>query len=298
MMNFNEFVNDVTNKVAERLGKEMKTQTAHKNNREVTGITYKECEENIVPIVYLDDVYNLYKEKEDMEYIINNVVDIFNNAKTPDISIDNMFEDKSKIVLQLINTEANKEELDSLPHREFFDMSIIYRFVVSKSIEGLQTVKINNDVMKTMGITEEELFELAKENTKVMLSSVIHNFGNIIGPMLGLDSSDVDEANKMMIITNNENTWGATNIIYDSVLEEVAEELGGDYYILPSSIHEVLAVPAKGMEDRQDEFVSMVREINLSSVAVQDRLSNQVFMYNAEGKYLVRVSDGEQLSVA
>ena len=72
-------------------------------------------------------------------------------------------------------------------------------------------------------------------------------------------------------------------IAYPGFLQEAAEKLGGDYYILPSSVHEVLFLPQKGGEDYR-ELEMTVREINDTQVAPQDRLSDKVYHYDSRDR--------------
>ena len=54
------------------------------------------------------------------------------------------------------------------------------------------------------------------------------------------------------------------------------------YFMLPSSIHEVIAVPA-GDKDYRD-LESMVKQINMMQVAKEEQLSDHVYHYDAKEK--------------
>ena len=60
----------------------------------------------------------------------------------------------------------------------------------------------------------------------------------------------------------------------------MAEKIGSDLYILPSSIHEVIAVSTDF--GSPDELAEMVYEINMDQVDINDRLSNQVYCYDKD----------------
>lgn len=81
----------------------------------------------------------------------------------------------------------------------------------------------------------------------------------------------------MFVITNTKNINGAAAILYDDVLHELANNLESDLYLIPSSIHDIVAIPAEG---DPDELSGMVADINKTQVCTQERLSDNVYFYN------------------
>ena len=63
-------------------------------------------------------------------------------------------------------------------------------------------------------------------------------------------------------------------------MNEIVETFG-EFFILPSSIHEVLIVPAKpGMT--AENLENIVREVNTTQVQLEDKLSDYVYIYSME----------------
>ena len=89
------------------------------------------------------------------------------------------------------------------------------------------------------------------------------------------------------VCTNESKHHGASALMYPNFMDEVADKLGGDFYIIPSSIHETLLFPAKDVENYHD-LEAMVREVNETQVAPEERLSDNVYHYDAEAKVFVR----------
>ena len=89
------------------------------------------------------------------------------------------------------------------------------------------------------------------------------------------------------VCTNESKHHGASVLMYPDFMDEVADKLGGDFYIIPSSIHETLLFPAKDVENYHD-LEAMVREVNETQVAPEERLSDNVYHYDAEAKVFVR----------
>ena len=83
----------------------------------------------------------------------------------------------------------------------------------------------------------------------------------------------------MLVATTQEVFMGAAVIQYPGFMEQAAEQIGGDFFVLPSSIHEVLLIPDDGKADFH-ELAAMVQSINETQVAPADRLSDNVYHYD------------------
>ena len=87
---------------------------------------------------------------------------------------------------------------------------------------------------------------------------------------------------EMIVITNQLGVNGAAAFFYPDSMDKISEQLGGNFFMLPSSIHEVIAVPT-GDKDYRD-LESMVKQINMMQVAKEEQLSDHVYHYDAKEK--------------
>lgn len=78
-------------------------------------------------------------------------------------------------------------------------------------------------------------------------------------------------------------------MLYENELHKLSVQLGTDLFILPSSIHEVIAIPADDL--KPEELAQTVSEINMGQVALGERLSNQVYYYDKELRKLSLATD-------
>ena len=85
----------------------------------------------------------------------------------------------------------------------------------------------------------------------------------------------------MYVLTNRQRLNGACCILYQDVLKQVAGRLGDSLYILPSSIHEVIAIPASASGNPK-ELSQLVQEINIAEVAPEEVLSDHAYYYDRE----------------
>lgn len=89
---------------------------------------------------------------------------------------------------------------------------------------------------------------------------------------------------KMYVLSNKLKNYGAACIAYPYILDMLAGVLKENFYVLPSSVHEVIIVP-ESSQIRQSELERMVREINETQVPEEEILSNHAYFYYAqEGK--------------
>jgi len=224
-------------------------------------------------------MYEEFKRSGDLEATLKEFAGIYAEAvdKMPPIPV-NLLADgaKDKIYMVIINTESNKDILKDVPHREVNDTSVIYRIMVSEDEKGIGSALITNHIAEKLGMDEEQLFGIAAGNTPKLFPPVVKPMSQVIFGMLTEDGSmpkDVAEQvvegmrgeNEMMwIITNSRGVSGAVNMLFEKNLHELSNGLGDDLYILPSSTHEVIAVPAK--MGNPEELAEMVHQVNMDVV--------------------------------
>ena len=98
---------------------------------------------------------------------------------------------------------------------------------------------------------------------------------------------------KLFVLTNNQKLNGAAALLDEKMMEQIAERVGNDFYILPSSVHEVLIVPKEAGMDFKD-LEAMVQEVNATQVAPQDKLSDHVYQYDNETREVFRADRAEE----
>lgn len=300
MMNYEMFKGVVVEKLKDYLpleyqDKELKVIEVEKVNRTVDGITFlKEITDaSIGPTIYINDMYENYRYTDDLDSTLKNAARLFVQSVERDNEVASMVDFNNcqdKIVFQLINTEQNKEMLTGIPHREFNDLSIIYRVMIKISDEGTYSAKIHNDMAKSLGLSEEELFKLASINTPKLFPVTIKTMNEVMMEIFAKDGmpedmirivlEDTPEEKMMYVIGNERNIYGASSMLYTDSIQELAEKMGSDLYILPSSINEVLAVSADSYDPY--ELADMVVDVNMNQVELAERLSNQVYHYDKD----------------
>lgn len=281
---------------------EVRVTPVDKVNRKLDGLSLlAENEKTMVsPTLYINDMYEKYSKTGDLQATLREAAEAmdeaFREAEVPPLDISTA---KDNIIFQLVNTMQNEDLLKKLPHRDFQDLSIIYRWVVGVEQQGISSVVINNHVAESLGMGEEELFKAAAENTRRILPPVVQSMNEVMRDMFVADGMPKELADLMIgeqepemtmwVISNERKIEGAASMLYEDKLHSLAEKVGTDLYILPSSVHEVIAVSVEMGEP--EELARMVAEINMDQVDLSERLSNQVYHYDKDLRKITLATD-------
>ena len=253
------------------------------------------------PVLYLQELYEDYKSTGDLKGTLETaamrLLEGMEHAQ--EMAGIAFSEPETKLVLSLINTEQNRELLKDVPNRPFQDLSIVCRYVTSMDQSVVSSVLVNDRIAGSMGLSEEKMFQMAKENTKKIMPPKVADMADILKGMLmeeGIPEEDVGiilgktpASFPMYVVTNSCQINGAVSMVFEDTLHGLAEETGKDLYILPSSIHEVIAVPAD--IGSSEILAEMVEEVNPGQVPLNERLSNQVYYYEKEQRRLSMAAD-------
>lgn len=290
-MNYETFVAAVEEAVRESLpsNRIVQINCVRKNNgKERVGITITEQEVNLSPTFYLEEHYEHYMKGESLEEIVEGILNLYEEVrfeKNWDTSCLLEFEQvRGNVVFKIIHTGRNLEFLQTVPHEEVLDLSLVCYVLLRMEACGTATVPVTNHLMELWGVKKEELFALAKGNAKELLKEKFYNMQCVVKKHFDEEPIIIDEAG-MHVLTNDKGSLGAAVMMYDGVLADIGHQLGESYYIIPSSIHEVLVLPEKSGMCR-DELDEMVKEVNEHCVAWEEVLSDHVYFYDVERKAL------------
>ena len=314
-LNYEEFKERIKDDIKDYMDEKYKDcevviRKVNKTNREVDGLNMLDIPglKNATPTLYVNDLYEKYKKTGDYEEVARMAAETMEygiksfNSQIKEECLDTS-KLKDKVFFSLINAEQNRELLNTVPHREFEDLAIVYRWNIGAGSDGVYTNLVDNDLAKKEGLTENDLYNAANKNTKELFPVLVKNMNEFISEIMFGDSElsgemeeefkevmmETQDERSMYVITNESKLFGAASMLYEETLYELAEKIGSDLYILPSSIHEVIAVSADF--GSPDEWAEMVYEINMDQVDINDRLSNQVYCYDQDLRTLRLATD-------
>lgn len=293
---FEAFEKELAKGAAQLLGSEyeLEFRQVKKANETYDALTIKPVGSNIGVNLNANALYAEYEKGTSLETIVDKAVNMAKTAlkNRPDFDID-AFKDyekmKSTLVIEVISKEANAELLEKVPYKELEDMAIVYRFLVGSAPEGTGTILITNQMLESYGITAEQLHDDAIRFAAQNRPMEILGMSQVLAKQMGVDSLEAlglnipQEDEKVFVASTKDNLHGAAVIAYPDFLEKASERLGGSFFILPSSIHECILVPDKG-GIVHESLKNMVREVNATTVDSVDKLTDNVYHYNAVEK--------------
>ena len=147
--------------------------------------------------------------------------------------------------------------------------------------------------MKLLEVTEEELYQAAQSNCERYQPAKIRCMEDVVydlGRKLGVEVQETRCRYPFLyVLTNSKGMFGASAMTNPKELEDFSKRINNSFYILPSSVHEVILVPYS-KEFCIEYFANMVREINETQVEATEVLSNSVYFFDKESKNVKRVA--------
>ncbi len=299
-MNFNDFKEKATNEIFDFLSAhnitsdkyDVELTRSHKNNQELYGLKIfpKDNRNEMIPVFYLENIYQELENGADYEDLMTQFADfiaehlnespLFDADKLKDF-VNDINIVKPHIYSIICNTEKNKDALAERPHKDFDDLSVYYRVMLKKGEDGTFSFAITNDNLKMWNISVDELHEIAAENNypnyeyKTMADTIAEIMG--VPPQLLPPQYITPEMDKQFVLSTKEKVNGAVAITDERIMTEIKNKIG-DFYIIPSSTHEVIIMPKEALTI---EFAnSMIEDVNRTSLSAEDFLSDHLYEYN------------------
>lgn len=308
-MKFTSFTETILTNLKNRLGDEytvLSRQVKKNNGVELTGIIAKRRNCNASPTIYIDGYYRENITQAETVEIADRIYRDLTDAQLEgniDVSDFLDFEKaKNRIAYKLIHAEKNQKLLEEVPHKRFYNLAQVYYYdVQGVPISGRANILIHHSHVERWRVSQEEIFRVAEENTPRLFPGVIENIEEVMGQLITENYEDKEKAEAltrqmqeelegnrlpMYVLSNRQKLNGAACMLYPGILKNFAADQGQDLYILPSSIHEVILVPANAGLGKED-LGEMVADINRTQVAAEEVLADSVYYYSkAQDKLL------------
>lgn len=141
---------------------------------------------------------------------------------------------------------------------------------------------IRTEHLEMWQVSKEKLFADAMENMPHLYPADFMNMAAVLREIYHDPAGLLSISFPMYVLTNTERLNGASSLLYEGQMEKIAAELGKDYYVLPSSIHEVIIMPKNEKGTDENYLSQMVDEINHEQLAREEILSNHAYLYHAD----------------
>jgi hypothetical protein len=283
-----DFQESLKEELAERgMDTDVSFQKVEKMNESYDAVTVKPIDSIIGVNFNVEKAFDSYEAGTDMDEVVNHTADsvekAFREAPQIDITAITDYEQmKSKLSMEVVSADRNADLLQNVPHEKMEDMAVVYRLMLGQMDEGSGTVLVTDQLMERFGITHEQLRQDALENAPEIRPSEIRGMSEVMNEIApGMAPEIAPEDEQMFVASVPDKIRGAGVIAYPNFMEDAAEKMGGDFFVIPSSIHEVLLVRDNG-EMTSKDLENMVKEVNATQVEPEDQLTDHVYHYDSK----------------
>ena len=294
-----EFVSLCRNELCESGPEDMQIEERKVNKAQrgmLNGMLFRKDGLSCAPTLYVEDFYKAYRSGSKITDLSHEAIStVIRSLSMADKLARDSFErfaDPGNLRLRLLNKSRNKDYLKGKPVRDAG-----CGFVFIAEIDGGEYgAVITDDLIHETGMTETELFDKALKNT-------INNYPPVLQDLAESACERPDECENLLngpagmapagygpgfVLTNSKFFWGAGALFYPGVIDRIRELLDGDFYVLPSSVHELIILAVEDQDPQQ--LVDLVRSANRAVVRDDEILADD--LYICESGELHRVSFG------
>lgn len=298
-MNYLDFLQELQENISNRFGSDYSVTTRKilKNNSvELDGLMIKGPGACVIPSIYVNHLYPELERGKSIDDIAELVLQIYNESSkkfdgSKSVNLDDG-EPEKRVIFRLVNYEKNKRLLEEMPHMRVENLAVIFCYLVSDDDEGIATIRITNENLGVLKLCPKKLPQYAFENTEKLFPYVFEDICSVLlklakvkgnGEALEADCSEsvrdsIEMAkDQMFVLSNTKGINGAACLLYRGVLDEIYKKIGR-FYILPSSVNEVILLPKNENTD-YNSLYKMVPQINREQVEDCEVLSDMVYSY-------------------
>lgn len=253
-------------------------QVDKNNQKGLRGVRIGKAGDALGIVVYWDDIWQTLGEEctadSAVEYIQAQVEQYLMQSFSYKAVLDWRMATR-RIHKKLVNYDRNKDRLEKrgIIHRRYLDLAEVCYLQV-RLPAGNGTAEITKELLDIWGVSEEEVFARADQNldrNKYYMADMDELLGKRRRPCM----------EQMYVVLNVNRSFGAAILSDPDLLKSVLGYRDADYYILPSSIHEVILCPAMQWVNAE-RLQEMVQEVNRTAVSEGDFLSDSVYYYHAD----------------
>lgn len=284
-LSYQEFQESLRRQVSKELNchgtYQCKITQSQKNNVLVSGLSIKREGTHLAAVIYLEDSYQSYLQGKSLEKISQELTVFYQNQELPDIdgSVFTEYEKvKDMLRVRLVSRENNQAYYSQGPFKMHPMGAVVLFIELQRNEEGVLQTQVTNVMAERWKVPQTTLFETALENTQSQNKAKLDPIMEVVNEIISDKDAGIQETLPMYVLSNERREFGAAVMLYPDVLKQVQNQLGEDYYILPSSIHETIVLPKSKVLDIKG-LRSMVREINETMVDPKEILGNEVFEY-------------------
>ena len=269
----------------------------HKNNENLTAVLIRDLSSQngdigFAPCIYVNDFYkngflpeDAAAEIKDIYYAASKKI----SAEANDVS--DFLKYKPEKVSYVLRS-GNKDNINFFKDKLYKPLpgTDLCKVYVKKMDELNGLMYLQNDIINKWRIDKEGLDKQAELN--VMSDCIFINISDALFELTGMNPTPAP----MWIASNTTFSNGAAVIASPKVRQDIKKQFGENFYILPSSVHEVICISESDVIDNDNcgiykELNEIVKKVNSNVVTPQERLSDNIYYSDGENICLAQNKD-------
>lgn len=312
-MNFDEFCTKVKERILGVMPDSYKESSVSvveyqkQNDSALRGLVIKKLGSAVTPRLELGYFYDIYKQKGEnnqaFRYALRKIA--YEYVKAADMApkgislakVTNYDEVKDRITARFVNKERSKGYLEDKASFDYLDLAIIFDINL-ESYEGMNRyISVTKEMADYWGISSKELYEQAVKNES-KTPYLVMPISSFIPPTKNVSPAIPDIP--MVVATNKKKMHGFRVVLNAAAMKDISDRFGGDFYVIPSSIHEIIAVSTDYFDKKEDiqAIKNMIYEVNRTKLEDQDFLSDELYAYDSEEMELVFAKELQDRRIA
>ena len=238
------------------------------------GMALTRLEQRFGVIVDLDYYYRMYRRPIPISKILFSIASLI-QENVPDIDVENITDYEwtaARLFVRVFNRMWSRDYLRHVPHQAVEDLAVTPHVLLGINGTQISSTPVTYDLLSGYGIPASKLFEDAVNNSTCLFPAELR----YLADYLGAERSERRER----IITNGYGINGAASLFYPGQMDAIAEEVGDDFYAVPTSIHEMIIVPASVSSDEDEMNRALYRTIS-EFTDERDWLSDHIYYYDS-----------------
>lgn len=296
-MTLERFTEEVRKNVEEKLPNvSVRVTHVRKNNGvQLVGLVFVAKDTNISPTVYMEEFYDAYHMGQSICEIADRIVTIYTMSMPKDTINFDFFKEydkvKDRICFRLIHAVENEDFLEQVPFLPYLDLAIVFYYSLESEVLGDGSIQIYNNHTNMWNVTARELYEAALTNMPVICPAEFSPLADVVCGMAGdMEEELVEELRmaqpRLYMLSNEKRTNGAATMLYPEIMERIYEEIGGNFYIIPSSVHELILWGDDGSADPEG-LAAMITEVNHTQLREEEILAHHSYYYDGKDKRIL-----------
>ena len=266
-------------------------------------LTIRDNKHDVSPSFYIEEFYKAYQNgKASVKDIAEEITHIYKHSDSTNLQMRETLQMgfnskewvKERLFLQLINSSKNERLLQDSVYMDFKGLSLVLNAMATCDERRIGKIRITKAMFKEFGWQKEEILDYALKNTMKLFPYEVTPLCKVLSDIVGCPNADMTKEDLgILVLTNDRGINGATAIFYPDVLKTIATEHGTNLFLLPSSIHEFIVLEGNSKHSLR-KLKDMVQTVNISDVAPEDVLSDDVYYYERSSGIL-SVFKGDEL---